>query len=222
MTRRTNARIAGFTFLFYIVIGIVSMVLFGRAAGGEGITARLASIAQHATAVRLTVLLTLLQGLSAFVLAITLYALTREQDSDLAMLGLVCRVAEGITGIFVARTLGLPWLSAPAGTNQSDTTPAQTLGAFLFKMGTWNPGAIFFAIGSTLFSYLFLRGRMVPAPNAWLGVFASLLLVVLLPAQLVGWAGGLVTDLMWLPMFLFEVALALWLLIKGAAPPVAR
>jgi hypothetical protein len=37
MTRTTNARVAGFTFLFYIAAGITSLVLFGRAAGGEGI-----------------------------------------------------------------------------------------------------------------------------------------------------------------------------------------
>ena len=35
MTRTTNARIAGFTFLAYIAAGITSMVLFRRAAPGE-------------------------------------------------------------------------------------------------------------------------------------------------------------------------------------------
>lgn len=30
MTRTTNARIAGFTFLFYIAIGITGMLLFSR------------------------------------------------------------------------------------------------------------------------------------------------------------------------------------------------
>jgi hypothetical protein len=34
MTRTTNARLAGFTFLFYIAIGITSMVLFRQATGG--------------------------------------------------------------------------------------------------------------------------------------------------------------------------------------------
>jgi len=47
MTRRTNARIAGFTFLFYIAAGITTPVLSGRATQGEGIPAKLASIAQH-------------------------------------------------------------------------------------------------------------------------------------------------------------------------------
>lgn len=57
MTRTTNARVAGFTFLFYIAVGVASMMIFARAAGGEGVAAKLASIAQHASAVRGTVLL---------------------------------------------------------------------------------------------------------------------------------------------------------------------
>ena len=34
MTRRANARLAGFMFLFYIATGITSMVLSGRATSG--------------------------------------------------------------------------------------------------------------------------------------------------------------------------------------------
>jgi len=59
---------------------------------------------------------------------------------------------------------------------------------------------------------------MIPAPLAWLGVAASVLLVVGLPLQLAGFLGGPVTSFIWLPMLAFEVPLALWLLVKGAAP----
>jgi hypothetical protein len=72
-----------------------------------------------------------------------------------------------------------------------------------------------FALGSTVFSYLFLRARSIPVPLAWLGVVASVLLVVELPLQLAGFLEGLVTLVVWLPMLVFEVTLALWLLIKG-------
>lgn len=44
MTRRTNARIAGFTYLFYIAVAFPSMVLFNRATAGEGIAAKLAGL----------------------------------------------------------------------------------------------------------------------------------------------------------------------------------
>jgi hypothetical protein len=50
--------------------------------------------------------------------------------------------------------------------------------------------ATFFAVGSTLFSWLLLRGRMIPVPLAWLGVLASVLLVVLLPLEAAGFVWG--------------------------------
>lgn len=222
MTRTTNARIAGFTFLFYIVVGMLGMVLFNPAAGVEGTAAKLAAIAGHATQVRIGICLNLLCSFSALVLAVTLYSITREEDPDLAMLGLTCRVGEGVIGaVFMFADLGLLWLVTATGANAPDPAAAQALGAFLFKMGSWSPtiGAIFFAVGSTIFSYLLLRGRMIPVALAWLGVFASVLLAVLLPGQLAGFIKGPVLDWMWLPALAFEVTLALWLLLKGVAMP---
>ena len=167
-SRLIYARVAGFTFLFYIAAGIASLVLAGQT---------------HVTDV-----LSVLTSFSALVLGVTLYAITREQGPALAMLALTCRVVEAVSG----------------------------------------EGAIFFAVGSTLFSWLLLRGRLIPVALAWLGMLASVLLVVILPLQLAGLFGGpmawsaSITWLVWLPMLVFEVVLALWLLIKGVAMPAAR
>src|ERR1051325_7286839 len=54
MTRTMNSRIAGFTFLLFIAAGVTGMVLSSQATGGEGIAAQLATIARHATDVRIT------------------------------------------------------------------------------------------------------------------------------------------------------------------------
>lgn len=222
MTRKTNARLAGFTFLFYIAVAFPSMILFGRATSGEGIAAKFASIAQHATDMRVAVVLSLLGCFSALVLAVTLYAITREVDADLAMLALTCRVAEGvISGISIPETLGLLWLATATGVNAPDPGAAHALGAYLLK-GDMAVTATFFAVGSTLFSYLFLRGRMIPVALAWLGVLASVLLVVGLPLQIAGVLRGSITQLMYLPMLAFEIPLGLWLLIKGVATPATR
>ena len=160
------ARVAGFTFLFYIAAGITSLALAGRT--------------------NVTDVLSLFTSFSALVLGVTLYMITREQGLALAMLALTCRVLEAVSG----------------------------------------EAAIFFAVGSTLFSWLLLRGRLISvALAAWLGVLASVLLVVILPLQLAGLFGGPTswsasgTWLVWLPMLVFEVTLALWLLIKGVAMP---
>jgi len=223
MIRTTNARIAGFTFLVYIAATITSVLLFAQATSGEGVAAQLAAIAQHATNVRLTVLLGLLGNFCALVLAVTLYAITREQDRDLAMLALTCRVAEGIAGMDVSRTLGLLWLATAPDAAALDAGAASALGAFFLKMeASFTASAAFFALGSTLFSWLLLRGRIIPVALAWLGVLASILPVVCFPLQLAGLLGGPVTSWMWYPILLFEVALALWLIIKGVVAPAPR
>jgi hypothetical protein len=166
MTRTTNARTAGVTFLVYIAAGIASMVLARRGQPTE--------------------LLTAITSFAALVLGVTLYAITRDEDRDLALLALACRIVEAVPGV---------------------------------------SGALYFAVGSTIFAWLLLRGRMIPLPLAWLGVAASVLLVVLLIVQRAGlFAGALnwssaTTWIVWLPMLVFEVALALWFIVKGVAAP---
>jgi hypothetical protein len=133
-----------------------------------------------------TAVLSLVTSFSALVLGVTLWAITREQDPDLAMMALACRVIEAVPG----------------------------------------HGEIYFAVGSTIFSWLLLRGRMIPVALAWLGVIASALLVILLPLQIAGFFGGPrawsspFTWAVWLPLLVFELTLAVWLITKGVATPI--
>lgn len=222
MTHTTWARLAGVMFLLYIAIGVTQMTVFSGATAGEGMAAKLANLAQHATEVRINVVLGLITCFVALTLGVALYALTRAQDPNLAMLALICRVGEGlIGGMFMSLTLGLLALATAEGANAPDPAAAQTLGAFVLKARSWNPviAATFFAVGSTLFCYLFLRARSIPVTLAWLGSAASILLVVALPLQLATILRGSVTYFVWIPMAVFEVVLALWLIIKGVATP---
>ncbi len=78
MTQTTNARLAGFMFLFYIATGIAGMVVFAPATRGETTAEKLASVAQHATLVRAAAAYSLVMMMNPFVLAVALYALTRD------------------------------------------------------------------------------------------------------------------------------------------------
>ena len=170
MRRSTNATVAGVTFLVYIVAGIASLALAGRA--------------------DVTAVLTLVTSFSALVLGVTLYAITQGQDRELALLAMLCRAVESIPG--------------------------------------HGGGSIYFAVGSSLFCWLFLQGRIIPVALAGLGVVASSLLVVLLVLRTAGlfgpganWSSSL-TWLTWLPMLVFELMLAAWLIVKGVAEPARR
>src|SRR5438132_8366768 len=226
MTRTTNARIAGLTYLFYTAIAICADLLVHHAISADGDSAKLARIGEYATDVRMAILLRLLECFSALVLAVALYGITRDQDHELAVLALVCRVAEGVLGsLGIPGYLGLLWLAkVGVGTDVPDIPTKNALLAFLLMPGPNVPiTAIFFAVGSTIFSHLLLRGRIVPVSIAWMGVLASGLLMVRLPLQLAGFnTGPLSGYYQWLPALVFQIVLALWLLIKGVAAPATR
>jgi len=224
MTRRTNARIAGFTYLLYIAVAFPAMVLFDKATSGESTASQLATIAQHSTSLRVTILLGLVSCFCALVLAVTLYGITRDEDRELAMLAFACRVGEGLVAAVPFTTLGLLWLAMSTGPTAPDVPSANALAALLLKLGGWQTttAALLFAVGSTLFSYLLLRGRMIPVALAWLGVFGSALPLVVLPVQLAGFVSSSLVQLVWIPVALFEITLAFWLIIRGVAVPARR
>lgn len=220
MTRVTNARVAGATLLLYIVVGVSEMVFLGGTTAGDGTAARLATMAQRAGDVRLNIVLGLLTCVFALTLGVTLYAITRDEDQDVALLGLLCRVGEGVIGgAFMPLTLGLLAVATGAASGPAADPPHGVVTLVTAARG-WNVVvcATFFSIGSLLFCWLLLRGRMIPVTLAWLGVVASVVLVVGLPLQILGLIGAPVTLFMWLPMALFEIPLGVWFLVKGVNP----
>ena len=94
------------TYLFYAAIGICVELLMHRATDVEGDSAKLARIGEYATNVRLAILLTLLEGFSALVLAVTLYGITRDQDHELAMLAWSVALLKGFSERSTSRATG--------------------------------------------------------------------------------------------------------------------
>jgi Domain of unknown function (DUF4386) len=149
----------------------------------------------------------IVSSISTFILAAMLYAVTKHQDQNLAILALSFRAAEaalyaiGITSVLTSHAIG------------DLVSNAWSL--------TTNIGAIFFAVGSALYSYLFFKARSIPVPLSLAGLVASLTLIVGVPLQTA--AGHSTVDgasaAIWVPMFIFEISMGLWLLIKGAEIP---
>ena len=225
MTRTSSARIAGATFLLYIVFGMVAAGLFGRAVGGDGTTVITRVVARHVGALRVSMVCSLLCSFAAVTLAVTLHALTRDVDRDLALMILVLRMGEGVMGaVSLSNVLGLLELAGGGpGVSTLDAGSADQFAAFLvLSESPVGAGAVFFALASAIFSCLLLRGRIGPAPLAWVGVVASIVLMVALPLRLAGLLDGPLFPLVWLPMLAFEVPLAVWLLTRAGRQPRAR
>ena len=225
MSRRASARVAGFAFLVYIVVAMTGMALSRQAGGEQDPSAKLATIAAHAGALRVAVLLDVLSCACALVLAVTLYVITRDEDPNLSLMVLVFRTAEGVIGaVSLQRSFGRIWLATASGPTAPDPASASALAAVLLKTPSWSfhLAGWFFSVGSLVFAYLLLRGRIVPTVLAWIGVVGSILTVVGLPLQMAELIHSPVTDVMWIPLLLFEVPLGFWLIVKGAAMPQRR
>jgi len=163
MTATTNARVAGAAYFLYLVAGIGSMAAASYPPARD--------------------VLRTLTPFCAVTLGVTLYALTRGVDEDLARLGMALRFLEA------------------AGGN----------------------GELFFAVGNAIFCWLLLRGRLIPGALAGLGLAWSVFLTALLLLQTGGMFGGRtdwsspITWFVWLPLLIFELTFATWLLVKGVA-----
>ena len=127
-------------------------------------------------------------------------------------------IREGVTGAAsLPATLGLLALATATAPNASDPAATQAIGAFVLDQPSLI-GATFFAVGSTIFCWLLLRGRMIPVALAWIGVVASLIVAIGLPLQLLGIVRGPLAQLIWLPMAAFEIPVGIWFIVKGVRP----
>ena len=221
MTPATVARIAGSTIFFYIATSIAGTTLFDRITDGEGIAARLANIAAHRSQMSVSFVLALLTIFEALILAVALYVLTRDEDADLALFALTCRVVEGVLNAIPAiAMLALMSVALQAATvGGSEPSSSNVLGAFLLRLQGFTTivSAPVFGVGSAVFYYLFARARSIPVPLAWFGVFSSMLLLVAIPLEGLQIIKGPLAFYVWLPSLLFELMFAPWLLIKGVA-----
>jgi hypothetical protein len=217
---RYAARLAGFMFLFVMAtVGATTITV--RGVEEDEISATLRQVSESEFAVRAGVVLLIVAAISTLILAAMLYAVTKREDRNLAILALSCRAVEAAlyaAGITEALTL----LSLSEGGGEES---ALALGVFVTDVDAWstNIGASFFAVGSTLYAYLFFRARSIPIALAVLGLLASLILVVGVPLQTA--AGQTTTEgasaAIWVPMIVFELSAGFWLLDTGAEPTAA-
>jgi hypothetical protein len=214
MTRSTSARVAGAAYLLYIGVAFPAMSIGARMMRGDTAAAKLATLAGNVGLARAEIILSLAAGLCAFALAISLHAFTRDEDRDIARLGMLCRFGEGLIA-FPVTTLTMLWLLDGGSAALGDQSHVLVL--WLAKLAGWQQtyGAYLFALGSTAFCFLLLRGRMIPTWLGWVGLIGSAILVVALPMRFIGAIQRPYSDIVWIPIAVFEIVVAVWFLWTG-------
>jgi Domain of unknown function (DUF4386) len=154
------------------------------------------------------------------VLIWALYVLLRPVGRNLALLAVLLRLVE-VAIHYVATLFSLGALILLSGAGYLTTFDAGQLHS-LFRVALsvqgagLNLGFVLLGLGSAVFAYLLWRSRYVPKALAAWGVFSSLLLMTSAITVIVFPAVGPFVVAAMVPMFIYEVGLGSWLLLKGA------
>ena len=208
ISRAAWARIAGWALLAIIVLGFVGM-------GPRSVDGTAALLSTHALRYRAGLACEFLMLNNDILLAVALYALLKPVDPALALLGALWRFANAAmlgVGIIAALT-GLQML---ASDTQVQSESFIHLHGIASLIGLW-----FWSMGAALHSWLLWRARYIPRvlSGSYLVVaviiFFGCLSEVLSPAL-----GTAIDPWFVLPDLPVELAVALWLIIRGASIPV--
>ena len=219
------ARLAGVAFLFSKVIVVIANfgISFRLSVPGSAVdTAR--NILANETLFRINIACNLVYVVTIVVLLSALYQILRPVNHSLALAATFCWMVFVVMWIVAALNMlgALRLLGNAAYLSVFGTSQLQTLARLHLSSGydAYYIGLPFWGLASTIGAYLFFRSRYIPRALAGFGVISSVWCVfcafafIVFPrfdATVNAWAFDM-------PIFLFEVALGLWLLFKGLSP----
>jgi hypothetical protein len=220
------ARIAGAAFLLAFVIVVLANygISFRLSVPSSAVeTAR--NIMAHESLFRLNVACNLLYAMNLVVLLSALYVILKPADHHLALLAALCRLVVAfmwaITALNMLGALRLmeqvPYLST------FETAQLHSLARLQLSSSydAYYVGLPFWGLASTIFSYLWLKSRLIPRGLAVFGLVASVWCVFCAFAFLIFPRFDQVVhaSLFDMPILLFEIALGFRLLFKGLSVP---
>lgn len=224
-SQRNAARVAGFTFLSAIAIVVLANygISFRLSVPGSAVdTAR--NIMANATLFRLNIACNLIYLVNVVVLLTALYIILKPVNQTLALVATFCKLVVAMMwGITALNMLGAMRLLGDASylpvfkADQLQTLARLQLSS---SYDAYYVGLPFWGLASTIYSYLWFKSRFIPRGLAAFGVISSAWCVFCAFAFIVFPHFSATVNASWfdMPLVLFEMALGLWLLVKGLSP----
>jgi hypothetical protein len=210
----TTPRVLGASFLIVIVTSLLMGVLLTLP---DNISDVLIKISNNLNLTRISILFALVTSVGIIVLAVLLYSVLKKQNKILARIALGLWIAEAI--VLAISKLGTTALIPLSRDFIAAGAPGasfyQTLGNFLYY-GIDKTGIelhmFFYCAGGLMWYFMFFRSRYIPRIIPLFGLAAA---SVALVASVLGFFGNDIPIYFSLPLLPFELAIGLWLLIKG-------
>ena len=218
IAQMTTIRLLGAVQLFVFVAGLISEQLLTSVAGTGSVYKILLSVSRNLTRMRISNLVALLNCLAIILLGVLFYAVFSKEYRVVALLALICFVAEAITlAVSKIGTYGLIPLSEQfVEAGSPELAHFHALGDFLYhgvdRLG-YLVHMLFFCLGGILWYYLLHSSGAVPRALSIWGLAAVSLLII--PTLLQLYDRNLTAAMvLGLPYAPYEVVLGLWLVVK--------
>lgn len=214
-TDRNFPRLIGAAFLLQAVASaVVGLVLLEPLKLPGDIVATMNNYSSHVTQVRAGILGEMVTVTVLVILSVLLYLALKDQSHKIAFVALGLRLTE-VAVLAVSRVITFMLLrTSQAFVMEGQPVYLQTLGNVFFETQetAYSLGMIFFTLGGTLFYYLLFKSRYVPR---WLATFGLIAAPLAFIGELITLMGFNVPLWVFLPNLPFELAIGLWLLVKG-------
>lgn len=216
------ARVAGFAFLLAMAIVILANygINFRLIVPGNAVdTAR--NIMANETLFRINIACNLIYVVNVVVLLAALYVILKPVNRNLALVAAFCRLVFalmwGVTALNMLGALRLLGDAAYLPVFRADQLQTLARLHITASYDAYYVGLPFWGLASTVCSYLWFKSRYIPRALAAFGMISSAWCVMCAFAFIVFPRFNATVNASWfdVPMVIFEMALAVWLLLKG-------
>jgi hypothetical protein len=218
---RKIAVVTGVIFIIATVAGLLANSLTTIPTGTDYLT----WFSAHTNQVAAGAFLFLVAAFASAGIAIAMYPVMKGSNSGLALGSVVFRALEavfylvGVMGLLSLLTLGQQFTAAGA----ADRAALQAIGDLMVSVRNHAAlVAVFaFCLGAFMYYYLFFQSRLIPR---WLSGFGIVAITLVMAACVLAlFSGNRITSyiLLEFPIFLQEMVLAVWLIVKGFNPSVS-
>jgi hypothetical protein len=182
----------------------------------DNISETMINFSDNATMVQMSIVGFLIEAVAIVLLTVLLYTTLKKQNKIIARwafgLWIIEAVAIAVREInaFSLLYTGQQFVQAGA----PDSSYFQTLGSLFYELMhfSYDVQMVFYCVGGILFYYLFLKSKYVPKVLPIWGIIAASLGFI---GELFALFGYDVPLYVFLPILPFELAIGLWLVVKG-------
>ena len=218
-------RLLGAAFLIVAVGDVLGTFLLGSLklpliGPTDNISETMIHISNNSTTMLFSIIFLLIESMFIVLMAVLLYTTLKKQNKIIALWAFGLMILEAAS-LAISRMSAFSLLKVSqeyvkAGT--PDSSYFQTLGSLYFESAQFGYGILlmlFFSIGLLLFYYLFLKSKYIPKVFPVRGIIATSLSFIGTLFVLFGYN---VSMFVFIPILPLELAIGVWLMVKGFNP----